>query len=332
MTDLATRLGHPPGARVLIPHVDDVAVCHGANRAFVELAGKGFVTTGSVMVPCAWFPEIVSLAKDQPELDLGVHLTLTSESRACRWRPISTTARISGLIDADGYMWPDVPSLRRHAHKGSVEAECRAQIEAALAAGLDVTHLDTHMGAAAAPEFVEVYLKLGREFSLPVLLPRHSSTYSSVLDMGPIDPDLDRRLIAELRAQGQPLIDRFAMGLARPRRALRPGLAAADRADPAGRHLSLAPLQHGRRGRASASGRCRLPDRRAPVVRGPGLPRLGRRAGRHRGDRLSRDPRGLPPLARRRLSAAGARQSCRAAMRIPRWRAGVGEPLFTLGE
>ena len=124
------------------------------------------------MVPCAWFPEIVGLAKEQPELDLGVHLTLTSKSHSCRWRPISTTARVSGLIDGDGYLWPDVPALRRHAHKGSVEAECRAQIETALAAGLDITHLDTHMGAAAAPEFVELYLKLGREFRLPVLLPR----------------------------------------------------------------------------------------------------------------------------------------------------------------
>jgi hypothetical protein len=214
MTDLATRLGHRPGTRVLIAHVDDVAVCHGANRAFVELAGKGFVTTGSVMVPCAWFPEIVALAKERPELDIGVHLTLTSESRACRWRPISTTVRASGLVDGDGYMWPDVPALRRHAHKGAVEAECRAQIETALAAGLDLTHLDTHMGAAAAPEFVDVYLKLGQEFRLPVLLPRESATYSSVLDMGPFDPDLDRELISELSAQGAPLIDRFAMGLA----------------------------------------------------------------------------------------------------------------------
>ena len=111
-------------------------------------------------------------------------------------------------------MWPDVPAVRRHGHKGAVEAECRAQIEMALAAGLDLTHLDTHMGAAAAPEFVEVYLKLGREFRLPVLLVRESSTYSSVLDMGPLDPDLDQRLISELSAQGAPLIDRFAMGLA----------------------------------------------------------------------------------------------------------------------
>ena len=47
-----------------------------------------------------------------------------------------------------------------------------------------------------------------------MLLPRESGTYGSVLDMGPLDPDLDRRLIFHLTAQGAPLIDRFAMGLA----------------------------------------------------------------------------------------------------------------------
>ncbi len=214
MTELAAMLGYPPGTRVVIPHVDDVAVGHGANRAFVDLADQGFVTTGSVMVCCPWFAEIVALAKEQPALDLGVHLTLTSELRACRWRPISTNAKVSGLIDPDGYMWPDVPALRRHAHKGAVEAECRAQIETALAAGLDVTHLDTHMGAAAVPEFAEVYIALGREYRLPVLLPRHIATYTSVLDLGPVDPEDYEVLTDRLEAAGLPLIDRFAMGLA----------------------------------------------------------------------------------------------------------------------
>jgi predicted glycoside hydrolase/deacetylase ChbG (UPF0249 family) len=214
MAGLAADLGYPPDARLLIPHIDDVGVCHGANRAFVELAGQGFVTTASVMVPCPWFPETVDLMHEQPELDLGVHLTLTSESRACRWRPISTAARKSGLIDPDGFMWPDVPSVRRHADRRAVETEMRAQIEAALAAGLDLTHLDTHMGAAAAPEFVETYLELGREYRLPVLLPGRIESYVSVLDMGPLDTELYPRLLAEASAAAMPVIDVFAMGLA----------------------------------------------------------------------------------------------------------------------
>jgi chitin disaccharide deacetylase len=214
MAGLATDLGYPPDARILIPHIDDVGVCHGANRAFVELAGQGFVTTASVMVPCPWFPETVDLMHEQPELDLGVHLTLTSESRACRWRPISTAARKSGLIDPDGFMWPDVPSVRRHADRRAVDTEMRAQTEAALAARLDVTHLDTHMGAAAAPEFVETYLELGREYRLPVLLPERIESYVSVLDMGPVDTELYPRLLAETNAAAMPVIDVFAMGLA----------------------------------------------------------------------------------------------------------------------
>jgi chitin disaccharide deacetylase len=214
MADLAAALGYPPDARILIPHIDDAGVCHGANRAFAELAGQGFVTTASVMVPCPWFPETVDLMREQPELDLGVHLTLTSESRACRWRPISTSSPKSGLLDHDGFMWPDVPSVRRHADRRAVETELRAQIEAALAARIDVTHLDTHMGCAAAPEFVETYLELGREYRLPVLLPERIETYVSVLDMGPLDTDLYPRLLADASAAGMPVIDSFAMGLA----------------------------------------------------------------------------------------------------------------------
>jgi chitin disaccharide deacetylase len=198
---------------VLIPHVDDLGVSHGANQAFLELAGLGFVTCGSVMPPCAWFPEMVTMAKEWPALDVGVHLTLTSESSACRWRPISTASRASGLIDGDGYMWPDVPSVRRHAKPAAVEAELRAQIEAALNAGLDVTHLDTHMGAAAAPEFAAIYVALGRDYRLPILLNRDSASYDSVLAMGPVERGFYDRLIAQLEGEGVPLIDRFAMGL-----------------------------------------------------------------------------------------------------------------------
>jgi predicted glycoside hydrolase/deacetylase ChbG (UPF0249 family) len=214
MVELVRTLGLGPEAKVLIPHVDDVGVCHGANRAFVELYGRGFVTSGSAMVPCPWFPETVDLAQEQPELDLGVHLTLTSESQACRWRPISTASRASGLLDTDGYMWPSVPDLRHHADRSAVETELRAQLDVALARGLDVTHLDTHMGAAAAPEFAEIYVALGREHQLPVLLPRDDESYISVLEMGPLDLGFYAHLVAEMAAGGAPVIDVFSMGLA----------------------------------------------------------------------------------------------------------------------
>ena len=180
-------------SRRLIAHIDDVGMCHGANTAFVDLFGKGFVTSGSVMVPCPWFPEMAEIAKGRPDFDLGVHLTLTSEWTGYRWAPISTASRASGLIDDDGYMWRNVPALRARLDPAAAEEELRAQIERALASGIDPTHLDTHMGAAAVPELLEIYLRLGRDYRLPVLLPRQIDSYLDVLPIG----DADRAIYGE---------------------------------------------------------------------------------------------------------------------------------------
>lgn len=166
---LAARLGL---VRALILHVDDLAMCHGANRAFLALADAGLVGCGSVMVPCPWFREIAEAAAADSSLDLGVHLTLTSEWRHYRWRPISTASRASGLIDDEGYLWRDVASLRAHLVPQAAEAELRAQIEAAYAAGLAPTHIDAHMAAAMLPELLDLHVQLALDYGLVPVLPR----------------------------------------------------------------------------------------------------------------------------------------------------------------
>ena len=70
--------------RTIIPHLDDVGMCHGANVALDELSRDGFVTCASLMVPCPWFREATALAASRPDL-VGVHLTLTSEWPHYRW-------------------------------------------------------------------------------------------------------------------------------------------------------------------------------------------------------------------------------------------------------
>jgi predicted glycoside hydrolase/deacetylase ChbG (UPF0249 family) len=197
--------------RVLALHVDDVGMCHGANVAFLELFRAGHVSCGSVMVPCPWFREIADAAAADPGLDLGVHLTLTSEWPQYRWAPISTHSRASGLLDGQGYFPRNCLALREHLVVEAAETEMRAQIERALAAGIDVTHLDTHMGAALVPELLGVYLRLGREYRLPVLLPRDIDSYTSVLRMGHTPAGLYAEAVNALQAAGAPLFDRFAM-------------------------------------------------------------------------------------------------------------------------
>jgi predicted glycoside hydrolase/deacetylase ChbG (UPF0249 family) len=211
LNSLAQAITGNPEARVLVVHVDDVGMCHGANVAFLELSRSAGVTCGSVMVPCPWFQEIADVAALDPTLDLGVHLTLTSEWPQYRWRPLSTVSRASGLIDDQGYFPRNCLELRSRLVVEAAEIEMRAQIDRALAAGLDVTHLDTHMGAAVVPELVDLYVRLGREYRLPVLLPRELDSYTGVLRMGDVPAGFYEPIVAGLDAAGLPVFDRFRM-------------------------------------------------------------------------------------------------------------------------
>ncbi len=211
MTSLAAVLAGSADARLLAVHVDDVGMCHGANTAFLELARAGQVTCGSVMVPCPWFREIADAVAGDSSLDLGVHLTLTSEWAHYRWAPVSTVSRASGLVDEQGCLPRNCLALRERLVVEAAEAELRAQIDRAFAAGVDVTHLDCHMGAAAVPELVDVYVRLARDYRLPILLPRELDSYTGVLRLGDLPPGTYEPVVAALDAAGLPLFDRFRM-------------------------------------------------------------------------------------------------------------------------
>lgn len=208
---LLKKLGFEPDQRVAIFHADDVGMCHGANAAFEELSKDGIITCGAIMVPCPWFTEVVAIAAANPDVDLGVHLTLTSEWQNYRWAPISTTSRSSGLIDADGYFWHRLPMLAAHVVPEAAEAEMRAQIERALAAGIDITHLDSHMGVALLPQLINIYIRLGHEYKLPVALPKYLSDYTLVLEFDNISLKEVAEGLARLEAGGWPLVDHFRM-------------------------------------------------------------------------------------------------------------------------
>lgn len=158
-------------------HADDVGMCHGANRAYVELSHFGTITSGSVMVPCPWFSEIAEIAAGDDSLDCGIHLTLNAEKEHYRWGPVSSVGPSSGLVDEHGLLWRTVAEVRRNAHPDAVEQEWRAQIERALAAGINVTHLDAHMGSALAPEWCDRYVAVGIEYGVPVLITDSLSAY-----------------------------------------------------------------------------------------------------------------------------------------------------------
>ncbi len=168
--NLAERLGHRPEDRILIVHADDVGVTHAANQAAFEAMEGGSITCGSILVPCPWFAEVAEFCRTHPKADFGVHLTLNSEYPLYRWRALSGREEAPTLYDEHGYLWLTTPEAVANVSPEDGAREMRAQVETALAAGIDVTHLDTHMGTVFFPGFIETYISLGIEFRLPLFI------------------------------------------------------------------------------------------------------------------------------------------------------------------
>lgn len=170
---LQERLGHPPGTRLLMIHADDLGMSHSVNRATFEALEKGWVTSASILVPCPWFPEVARFARAHPEADLGIHLALNSEWTGYRWGPLSPVDAVPSLLDGDGYLPLLEVMVAQRARPPEVERELRAQIERARAAGIRITHLDSHMGTLFhTAGLLEVYRRLGAEYGLPLRLER----------------------------------------------------------------------------------------------------------------------------------------------------------------
>ena len=158
--------------RYVIIHADDAGMSHSVNAATIEAMEQGIVSSASIMVPCPWFKEIAAYAKAHPDKDFGIHLTLNCEWKDYRWGPVAPRTgaepdRLRGL-----------PVGRRAGCRVGCQSHgsgdrAAGPDQAGLEFGVPVTHLDTHMGAVVSrPDLIEVYVKLGIEFNVPVFFIR----------------------------------------------------------------------------------------------------------------------------------------------------------------
>jgi predicted glycoside hydrolase/deacetylase ChbG (UPF0249 family) len=162
--------GHPvtPEAVYLIIRSDDAGMSHSVNMALAQLIATGLPVSVSVMFPTPWYQETVDLLKRNPNVSVGIHLTLNSEWKNYRWGPVLGRTAVPSLVDADGYFFPSADALHQnHPDLKQVENELRAQIERAKKSGLKIDYVDYHMGTALRyPEFQEITERLAKEYGL----------------------------------------------------------------------------------------------------------------------------------------------------------------------
>jgi hypothetical protein len=199
---------HSAQSQSLIVHADDAGMCHSANIATIEAMTRGSVSSASIMMPCPWVLEMAEWARAHKEMDLGLHLTLTSEWKHYRWRPVAPPDRVKGLLDPEGFMWRSEMQTAFAASPAEVEFELRAQIELARKLGIAFTHLDTHMGTLfARPDYFEIYSRLALEARVPCMIPRPSEELRTRKT-----PITEEMLLSKEKA-GLPLIDWLVTGV-----------------------------------------------------------------------------------------------------------------------
>jgi len=170
---LQERMGYPANAKLLIIHADDAGMSHAENEATITALENGWVTSASILVPCPWFPEFAKWAKAHPDMDLGIHLAENSEWTTFRWGPVAPKDKVPSLLDPDGYLPLVEDTVAKQAKPEEVAIELKAQIEKAKAAGVHITHVDSHMGTLFhTPELFNVYLNTARSNGVPLLFPR----------------------------------------------------------------------------------------------------------------------------------------------------------------
>jgi len=160
----------------LIIRGDDIGSSHAANVACIRSYKEGIMTSVELMVPCSWFPEAIKMLNENPGLDVGIHLVLTSEWDNYKWGPLT---HAPSLTDEDGYFYPTI-WRRNNMPAGTalkdadwkieeIEKELRAQIELGKKKVPHVSHLSYHMGCASwDPQVKELCAKLAGEYALDI--------------------------------------------------------------------------------------------------------------------------------------------------------------------
>lgn len=161
----------------LIVRGDDMGYTHSGNEALIKCYKDGIETSIEIIVASPWFPEAVRMLQQNPGVDVGIHLALTSEWENIKWRPLSDCP---SLKDSSGYFYPMVHPNKNYPGKSisennwkidDIEKEFRAQIELALKKIPGISHLSSHMNCTNITNEVKALTsRLAKEYNIDINL------------------------------------------------------------------------------------------------------------------------------------------------------------------
>ena len=171
----STLLFQSAFSQKLIVRGDDMGFSHSGNMALIKAYEEGIQTSIEVIVPTPWFPEAVRLLEQNPDIDVGIHLTLTSEWDHIKWPPLTDSP---SLKDKDGYFYPMIWANKNYPGRAlkeknlnlqEIENEWRAQIEKGLKHIPRISHISGHMGCThMTEETKQIATRLAREYNIDI--------------------------------------------------------------------------------------------------------------------------------------------------------------------
>lgn len=154
--------------RRLIVHADDLGLSLNVNEGIVKAYAEGIVTSTSLMANGAAFEHALAVVRSIPNLDIGVHLTLTEEAPICASDDIPTLLAEDGRLHAHA-----VTLLKRYLSRRicleEVERELDSQIRMVLDHGIKVSHLDGHQHIHMMPAVRDRVGALAKRYAIPAI-------------------------------------------------------------------------------------------------------------------------------------------------------------------
>tara|TARA_B110000305_G_scaffold242055_1_gene319424 strand:+ start:5947 stop:6972 length:1026 start_codon:yes stop_codon:yes gene_type:complete len=172
LENLSQKLGYKKEDKLLIIHADDIGLSSSVNKATFKAFKEGSINSGSIMMTCEKIEEIAEFSKENPELDFGIHLTVTSEWKNYKWDGVLEPIEIPSLLNKNGNLYENKKKVTLNADPIEIKKELQAQIDLANSMGINISHIDSHEGALFFnKEFFKVYLEIARENRLAVFVP-----------------------------------------------------------------------------------------------------------------------------------------------------------------